>query len=162
MCIACFWSKGITEFWNYCCLLSLHFERWIIEFMANISLSLFPPLSLSVPLCLYLSSVYLSLFQFPRLLKLITQFSDFHTGTLSPRNALLTQPHAYKHTCTHTSAPVESLFTHWPNTYKHRGTSVDKKVMFHAGKSHSGRPQWKLDCLSHPPPPSIYGKCTII
>lgn len=32
---------------------------------------------------LYLLCVYLRLFQFPMLLKLITQFSDFHTDTLS-------------------------------------------------------------------------------
>lgn len=49
--------------------------------MGSKSSCLFPSLSFSVPLWLYLSSGYLTLFQFPRLLKLITQFSDFHTDT---------------------------------------------------------------------------------
>lgn len=36
----------------------------------------------------FISPVCLRLFHFPRLLQLITQFSDFHTGTLGPGHML--------------------------------------------------------------------------
>lgn len=58
------------------------------------SSSLSPSLSFSVPLCLYLSSEYLSLFQFPRLRELITQFSDFHMDTHRSGHTQFTKPHA--------------------------------------------------------------------
>lgn len=67
-----------------------HFSFFILLLSLLPSCSTF--LSLSEPLCLYLSSVYLSLLPFPRLLQLITWLSDFHADALGGPGHTLLRP----------------------------------------------------------------------